>query len=55
MTEYEGVKFASGHTMFECVDKTPVAVPGSYRNEDGFCFGILQWLALSSIRSNLGA
>ncbi len=38
MTEYGGVHHTSGRTMFECVDRNPEAVPGSYRNEDGVLF-----------------
>ncbi len=41
MTEYKGYAAKGrirGRTMFECVDKDPEAVPGSYRNEDGVLF-----------------
>ena len=41
MTEFKGWReknWIRGRTMFECVDKNPEAVPGSYRNENGVLF-----------------
>ncbi len=41
MTEHKGIEkegWIRGRTMFECIDKDPEAVPGSYRTEHGVLF-----------------